>query len=216
MEWALNYNAHLLSLARWAVHPGENGVDFGAGRGTFALPMHHSGRRIACVEPDPASRTLLSSHGIKTCGRLVELPSDHFEGAWSFNVLEHIDDDAGALHELRRILRPGGRLAIYVPAFPILFSAMDRHVGHRRRYRRKPLTSLVEQVGFRIERSRYADCIGFPAALAFRLVGPRHGQLNTASVRRYDRFVFPASKALDLLFSHVLGKNLVIQARRVL
>ena len=46
------------------------------------------------------------------------------------NVLEHIEDDVRALRNIRTLLKPGGRLLLYVPATPRLYCAIDRHVGH--------------------------------------------------------------------------------------
>ena len=51
----------------------------------------------------------------------------------SLNVLEHIADDVGALAEMRRVLRPGGRAAVVVPAGPGLYDFYDRHLQHERR-----------------------------------------------------------------------------------
>lgn len=180
MEGAENYNAYLLSLAGWAVRPGEDGVDFGSGRGTFAVPMLRSGRHITCVEPDEASLAILRKHGLTTYKTLRDVPAESFDGAWTFNVLEHIGDDAAVLRDLWKVLRPGGRLAIYVPAFPVLFSAMDTYVGHRRRYRhrRRSLATLVEASGLHVERAAYVDCLGFFAALAYRFMADRTGKLD--------------------------------------
>ena len=70
-----------------------------------------------------------------------------------------------ALRAVYRCLRPGGRFYLYVPAFPLLFSAMDRKVGHHRRYRLAGLTSQLQRAGFRVLRARYADSLGFFATL---------------------------------------------------
>jgi hypothetical protein len=110
-------------------------------------------------------------------------------------------------------LRPGGRLFVYVPALGILTSAMDRQVGHLRRYRRAGLAALIEKAGFAIERAVYVDCLGFAAALAYRALGG-DGLLNRDAVRLYDRLVFPASRALDPVFGRWFGKNVCLTAIR--
>src|SRR6185312_7274103 len=61
------------------------------------------------------------------------------------NVLEHIEDDIGALVDLRELLEPGGRLCVFVPAFEGLYSDFDRRIGHRRRYRRSQLVSTFDR-----------------------------------------------------------------------
>jgi SAM-dependent methyltransferase len=214
MEEARNYNAHLLSLAARASEAGGSVLDFGAGLGTFARPMRDAGRTVVCIEPDPDARSGLRAAGMEAHASLADAPPRLFDGIYTFNVLEHIDDDAAALSGLYERLRPGGRLIVYVPAFQVLFSAMDRAVGHRRRYRRGALKRAVEQAGFRVSRARYVDSLGFLAALVFRLAGNDSGRISPASVRLYDRFVFPVSRVLDAVCCRWFGKNLLIEASR--
>jgi len=210
MEEARRYNAYLLSLARRA---GEGLVlDFGAGHGTFARAMADDRRSVVCVEPDAAARGRLQALGLEVHPDLATAPQRQFDGIYSFNVLEHIEDDEAALRALYDRLRPGGRIVIYVPAFPVLFSAMDRLVGHHRRYVRGPLSETMGRVGFRIGEARYVDSLGFFAALVFRFTGGGDGRLSPRSVALYDRMVFPASRALDALAGRWFGKNLLIEA----
>ncbi len=69
-----------------------------------------------------------------------------------FDVLEHIDDDVGALAWAHSTLEPGGYLALTVPAHPLLFDDMDRLAHHRRRYRRRELRDKLRQAGFEVRR----------------------------------------------------------------
>ena len=59
------------------------------------------------------------------------------------NVLEHIDDDQGVLRSISDRLEPGGHVAIWVPAFTLLYSPFDAKLGHVRRYRRRQLEADV-------------------------------------------------------------------------
>ena len=82
-----------------------------------------------------------------------ELPFDgEFDVVGSFDVLEHVPDDVGALAGMRRSLRPGGGLILLVPQHPRLWSDMDEIAQHVRRYTRGELTEKVTSVGFEIER----------------------------------------------------------------
>jgi SAM-dependent methyltransferase len=125
-------------------------------------------------------------------------------------VLEHIADDAAAVAELYRCLRPGGRLLVYVPAFQVLYSQMDTHVGHFRRYRRKPLVELLGSAGFDVRAAYYVDSLGFLATLVYKLVGDRSGRVSPGSVGFYDSFVFPLSRLVDGLTLGSFGKNLAV------
>ena len=70
----------------------------------------------------------------------------------AFDVLEHLDDDAGCAGEIHRVLRPGGTALVAVPCDPRLWSAHDVAVDHRRRYTRGTLTALLDRAGLRIDR----------------------------------------------------------------
>jgi SAM-dependent methyltransferase len=63
------------------------------------------------------------------------------------NVLEHVEDDRCALQNLMSALEPEGRLILLVPQGPGLFGSLDELVGHRRRYSRESLESLVASCG---------------------------------------------------------------------
>jgi SAM-dependent methyltransferase len=213
MEVAANYNGWLADLATAPFERNSRILDFGAGTGTVTRLLRARGLDIVAVEPDGPMAQELMRQSIPVVRTLDDVPDGQFAGVVSFNVLEHIEDDVGALRALRRKLRPHGRLFLYVPAFPILYSSMDRQVGHFRRYRRQPLARLLEQCGFRVERARYGDSLGFPAALAYRLLGARDGLLDRGSLLRYDRWVFPVSRLIDTVTCGTFGKNVIVVAR---
>jgi putative flippase GtrA/SAM-dependent methyltransferase len=213
MKDAKNYNAFLLELLD--EHAGTGAVlDFGAGVGTFAAPLARRGRRVLCVEPDPEQRGVLAQAGLPAVAGLDAVPDESVDSIYTLNVLEHIEDDNTVLCELYRRLRPGGRLLIYVPAFQVLFTAMDRRVGHFRRYRSTALQAQVRAAGFDVERGRYVDSLGFFVTLLYKWVGSRSGVVDARSVRLYDRFVFPLSKICDSLLSGTFGKNIFVIASK--
>ena len=65
-------------------------------------------------------------------------------------VLEHLPDDAAAVRECWRVLRPGGIYIISVPADPNQWDWLDKWAGHFRRYRAKDLRALLEAQGFNV------------------------------------------------------------------
>jgi SAM-dependent methyltransferase len=212
MEFAKNYNAYLLGLIDRHV-PGQRLLDFGAGIGTFALPIAAHGRNVVCVEPDSKQRAVTTGT-LETHADLSSIPNGSIDGAYSLNVLEHIEHEERPLSALIQRLRPGGRFLVYVPAFNVLFSSMDRRVGHFRRYRRFELESLLHRCGFEIVLSRYVDGLGFFVTLLYKVIGSRSGNVSPRSVSIYDRFVFPASLLCDRLFGRVLGKNVLVVAKK--
>ncbi len=104
---------------------------------------------------------------------------------------------------------------MYVPAFQILYSQMDRHVGHFRRYRRKPVVNLLQTVGFDVSKAWYVDSLGFLATLVYKLVGDRSGSVSATSVAFYDSMIFPLSRIIDFLTVGSFGKNLAVVATKI-
>lgn len=202
----------LLVRASGAPATGRQVADFGAGLGTFARDARSLGWRVTCVELDPALRARLRADGFDAVESLDDIPPQSLDFLFSYNVMEHIEDDAAVVGAFHRVLKPGAPLLIYVPAFALLYGPLDRAVGHVRRYSREPLIELVESVGFTVQACHYSDSIGFAAALAYRAVGS--GQLRQRAVKLYDRFVFPASRCLDCFARRFFGKNLVLIAHR--
>ena len=214
MKEAVNYNRMLIDVVKRHARRGERVLDFGAGVGTFALPMQRDGYAVECVELDDAQRATLAAQGLTVHRTLEGIRDGSVDFVYTLNVLEHIDDDVGALRDIGRTLREDGRLLVYVPAFPVLFTPMDQRVGHLRRYRRHDLRAKVDAAGFDVLRNDYVDSLGFLATLVYRMTGSRNGAIDRGALRAYDRYVFPMSRRLDLALRHVIGKNLLLTARK--
>lgn len=86
------------------------------------------------------------------------------------DVLEHLSEDSQALENWLQILRPGGYLIVFVPAFQWLWSEHDVRNHHHRRYTRSQLVAALENSGWQIERSGYWNTLLFPAVATVRLL----------------------------------------------
>lgn len=214
MAEARNYNAFLAALVMQHIGKKSRVMDFGAGLGTFAAALGRFGIRPVCLEPDPGQAAAIAGKGFEVFRTLEEIPACSIDAVYSLNVLEHIADERKILIELHRRLRPGGVLLVYVPAFPVLYSSMDRKVGHYRRYRLNALADLMEQAGFRVRKARYADSLGFLAALVYKWFGNECGTLDRSALIAFDRYVFPLSRQLDRVFSRFCGKNAWVVATK--
>lgn len=189
-------------------------IDFGAGIGTFSKRLRTAGYHVRCIEPDPVQRQGLEKEGFDTLDNITSIPDDSATFVFSLNVFEHIEHDAIAIREVRQKLKPGGILLIYVPAFECLWTSLDEKLFHYRRYTKTTLRRLVEQEGFAVEEVRYADCLGFIAALVFRLLNRSASTLTPTTISFYDRWLFVPSRALDKLFGRWFGKNVYVLCRK--
>ncbi|MBX3423711.1 MAG: class I SAM-dependent methyltransferase [Pirellulaceae bacterium] len=92
-----------------------------------------------------------------------------FDAVLLLDVLEHLDDDSGTVHEAKRILKPGGILIATVPAHAWLWTRRDELHHHRRRYSFGQFKRLVSQPGFETLLVSYLNGLLFPLAVAERL-----------------------------------------------
>ncbi len=192
-------------------------LDFGAGYGTLAYVWQGiTGQKVECLEIDKEMQKEIEERGF-ICWNSIAAIEGKFKFIYNSNVLEHIENDEECLKELVALLEHGGRIGIYVPAFMVLFSDLDRSVGHYRRYRRQELIEKVEGVGLTVVRCDYVDSIGFFASLVIRLLGWKSvGNIGGASsLKLYDSIIFPISRLVDkITFGRMLGKNLLLIAEK--
>lgn len=214
MQGAINYNKYLLCLILASAQKDDVLVDFGAGSGAFSFPVTSAGYRVICVETDPALAASLAKRGMIVLDDLEQAEDGSIDYIYSLNVLEHIQNDDGIAALWYRKLRPGGKLMVYVPAFQLLFSSMDRKVGHIRRYNKAELRKKLSSSGFEITESRYADSLGFVATLVYKLCGNKNGGINPRGLKLYDKWIFPLSRCLDSIAHQVVGKNVYLRAKK--
>jgi SAM-dependent methyltransferase len=105
-------------------------------------------------------------------GESTALPvaSATFDCVIALDVLEHVDDDGGALAEIARVLRPGGVFCFTVPAFMALWRYHDEAYGHFRRYRRAEFMRRVRAADLEISACRFFKCAFFPPLLVLAIL----------------------------------------------
>jgi SAM-dependent methyltransferase len=153
-------------LDRHLSHRGEAALDIGCGTGAFLPVLARYAEHVVGVDP------LAEEDGdlVRASAEHLPFDSDSFDVVVALDVLEHADD-ATALKEVRRVLRPGGVVILTVPALPWLWSARDELAGHRRRYRRRELTRLVETAGLEVTETAYYQFVLLPLVALSRAVG---------------------------------------------
>nr|WP_246256510.1 class I SAM-dependent methyltransferase [Isoptericola halotolerans] len=130
-------------------------LEIGCGQGAVGVRLAAAGHRYTGVELDATSAEVasgrLAAAGLEggiVHGDAAELaPGDEFDVVCAFEVLEHLEDDAGALAQWVRLLRPGGLVLVSTPAWPARFGPMDAAVGHHRRYEPAQMRALLAGAG---------------------------------------------------------------------
>ncbi|MBF0261995.1 MAG: methyltransferase domain-containing protein [Magnetococcales bacterium] len=83
-----------------------------------------------------------------------------FDTIISISCLEHIPDDVAAVQGMKQLLRPQGKIVLYLPAMQSLFNIGDHLVGHYRRYDKSMLRELAEKSGLTLHAMRYCNLPG--------------------------------------------------------
>lgn len=134
-----------------------------------------------------------------------------FDTVVCLNVLEHIEDDIFALGQMHDVLKPGGKLALLVPAHQILYGEFDRAVGHFRRYEKRELKSKLKQTGFVVREVKFFSLL---AALPWFVNGRllKRDYLPTGQANLANRLV-PLLK-LERLIGPPCGLSLIAIAQK--
>lgn len=218
LEATRNYNSWIFGLIR--PYLGSTVLEVGAGHGTFTELLARDADRVVAVDlsercVDQLRARFPDDSGVEVVHGDVDVASARgpFDTVVMINVLEHIEDDDRALRELRASLRPGGMLALWVPALPLLYSQFDRKIGHHRRYRHRALRSLLTDTGFVPVECRYVNMVGALGWFAgMRLLGRTPS--NETLLRLADRYVLPIGRRCESRLSPPFGQSLLAIAAR--
>ncbi len=150
---------------------GARVLDAGCGSGRNMVEL----RRFGEVTGIELSRPSVEAARARDVGEVVEgsvlempFADDSFELAVSLDVIEHLEDDIGALRELRRVVAPGGQLLVTVPAYQWLWSRHDVINHHHRRYSRGTLVAAAQSAGWEVRRTTHFNSLLLPLAAAMR------------------------------------------------
>lgn len=163
--WWYRARSELLRAALGDHAVGGRVLDVGSADGP-SVPWLRGSPHVT-VDLDP--RGLRPGEGV--CASALALPfrDGAFDLVSAFDVVEHCEPEFQALAELRRVLAPGGRLLLSVPAYQWAWSDHDVRAGHHRRYTRRRLVAAVEAAGFAVRRASYGFAGVFPMFAAERL-----------------------------------------------
>lgn len=216
--WFRHRNRCVVSMVRRFAPPGLF-LDIGGGNGYVAKGLAQAGIACALLEPGIDGALAARARGIDTviCARLedAELSPGSIASAGMFDVLEHIEDETGALRQVHALLRPGGRLFLTVPAYAFLHSADDLAAGHFRRYVLTGLARALAGAGFRMEHATYMFAPLPPLIFLLRTVPSMLGMRTGVDEQRQAAEHAPgglAARLIDALLN-VEGRRIEVGKR---
>ncbi len=160
---------------------GKRVLEIGAGMGNLTRLLVAGRKRYVATDIDlehleRLKKRLAQRPNLETAELNSADPEGHeaFRGQMDtvvcLNVLEHIEDDLGALRNIRSMLEDGGRAVILVPAGQSIYNCLDEELGHFRRYSEEQLRQRMTDAGI-----RGGDRASIQPRLPARLVVQRKG-----------------------------------------
>lgn len=168
--WFASRTRAILAYLDRYVGPGQDRrvLDVGCGAGNMAHHLAHYGQVVG-VDPFPKPLAVARQRGLDVRqASATELPfaDGSFDLVALLDTVEHIPDEDTAFHECHRVLKPGGKLLVTVPALMWLWSNNDVINAHQRRYTRAELRDKLSRHGFHVLRASYNNFFIFPLAAA--------------------------------------------------
>lgn len=220
MSMALNYHGWVVS--KFKKYLGGHVAEIGAGSGNFSKFILKSSdiKKLTSVEPDKVVCDIYKKNISDPRAEIInaffgdvshQYP-DSFDSIVYTNVLEHVENDKSELEFVYKSLKSGGKVCIFVPALPFLYSEHDKTIGHFRRYTKERLKRILEESGFIVEKINYFDILGIITWLVMYKILKR--EPNPGNVGFYDKLIIPLCKILESIIPPPIGKNLLAIAQK--
>jgi SAM-dependent methyltransferase len=139
--------------------------------------------------------------------RFPDLSRFHADTCVCLNALEHMEDDRLALDNMASVLVARGVIVLIVPAFEALYGAIDRNLGHYRRYSSGSLRRLAAAAGLRVRKAHYMNSIGFFGWWANARIFRREAQ-SEGQIEFFDRRVVPILSRVESWAAPPFGQSL--------
>lgn len=204
-------------------------ADLGCGCGAMLSKLAAGGYDAIGVDTSDLALEFCRARGVSAVkGHLpgeVDLPDASLDAVLMLDVLEHIEDDRGALASAVTLARPGGVFICTVPAYSWLWTTRDEFHHHKRRYSKRNVVELMGSVrGMDVVHVSFMNAFLFPLALGGRLLAKaldRHDEATDLTIPRFGlngllREIFAAERhLLTRRRSLPFGLSLVGIARKV-
>ncbi len=132
-----------------------------------------------------------------------------FDGIFALNVVEHIEDDTLALENMAKLLKPGGRMVILVPAHQWLYNEFDKSLEHYRRYSKPMLVKCFKDAGLEPKHSQFFNMAGIPGWFLSGSVLKKK-IISTSQMKLYNSLV-PLFKICEGITGYNIGLSVIVE-----
>lgn len=201
-------------------------LDAGCGTGRNALELAKLGE-VTGIDLSSRAIRLCTARGLTRIARAsvgdIPFAGETFDLVTAFDVLCHaaVVDERATLQEFWRVLRPGGRLLLHLPAYAWLKSTHDQAVHNERRYAASDVRAMLRAAGFTVVRLTYANTLLFPLAALKRLTERTRALQRTSELDTTFGPIGPLFRVILALEARVIrhvdlpfGLTLVALARK--
>lgn len=135
-----------------------------------------------------------------------------YDFVFALNVVEHIEEHELALKNAKKLLTDSGKVFILVPAFQQLYNQFDKELYHYRRYTKKSLELVIQNAGFKNEKSFYFNAAGIPGWVLYGGI-LKHKIIPSGQMKVFNNLV-PIFRILDKILLKRVGLSTIIVARK--
>lgn len=195
LEGANNYNKWI--SARIREHLLSPVLEIGAGTGNITTHNLHIEELVVTDIDDTLVKKLSKKfHNKKNIkvelldiGSTFGKISNKFNTIYSVNVLEHIENDLSALKNMHKLLKKSGKVVLLVPAKKSAYTAIDKQLGHFRRYEKDELGDKLRKAGFTDINIEYFNILGLISWFVRDKIDRGNAHLRPSHVKTFDWIV---------------------------
>ena len=193
--------------------PPAKTLEIGCGTGNVSNFLSAKGYEVTGCEYFPEALEIAYENFTKVRGNALSLPfkEKSFNIVGLFDVIEHFDDDKTVLIEAKRAIKPGGIIAITVPAKEELWGYPDEKAHHKRRYSKKTLSFSLSAVGFKTLSIEYIfSFLYFPVKFS-RKKKPKGGNkfIINPILNKFLQLTFETERVLNKVIPMPIGTSLI-------
>lgn len=191
-------------------------LDVGCGTGETLLYLKDQGlaENVNGVDRSLLAVRYANKRGLKNVrqgeAERLTYKDNSFDLVLFLDVLEHIKDDARAVSEAKRVLRPGGRIIVTSPAQMFIWSTHDENQGHFRRYEKKDVLAVGNKVNMRLEYLSFFNFILSPVIVFVRLFGKTSVGKRVVNYDNYINFNISKSVFVNGILTMIFWVDVMI------